>query len=77
MYDSNIRDTIIDSLGSEVLNIVKGIEILASQGYSINECKKTRMRNASMLIPCFENINILTVEQQSKIEEIFNKISRV
>ena len=77
MYDDKIQATIIDSLESEVLNIVKGIEILASQGYSINECKKHRMRNASMLIHGFENIHILTIEQQKKLEEMFNKISRL
>ena len=77
MYDSKIRDAIIGSLESEVSNITHGVEILASQGYSINECKKTRMRNASMLVHGYENINILTKEQQRKLDEMFNNISRV
>ena len=75
MYDDLIRKTILDDLESKVINVVKTSVALASQGYLVNRIKYIKLDWSSFLIHAFENIDIFKLEQQHKIEILYNKIS--
>lgn len=74
MYNDEIRYSIIDSLESKAIDIVNMTVALASQGYLVNKSKHIKLDWVSLLLATFENINILSEEQQHNIELLYNKI---
>lgn len=75
MYNDVIKKNILDDLESKVMNVVNTSIALASQGYLVNKSKHTRLEWSSILLHAFENIDILKLEQQTKVEIIYNKLS--
>lgn len=74
MYNDEIRYSIIDSLESKAIDIVNMTVVLASKGYLVNKSKHIKLDWVSLLLAAFENINILSEEQQHNIELLYNKI---
>ena len=74
MYDDGLKDIAIRNLEQKAIGIVKTTVALAAQGYIVNRAKKTRLQWSSILLHAFENIDILTPEQQNYIEVLYNKI---
>lgn len=74
MYDDVVCDSIIDNLEDRTINIVDTAIMLADKGYLVNRKKYIQLEWASMLISAFENIHILSEEQQNKVERIYNKL---
>jgi hypothetical protein len=77
MYNDEIRKNIIDDLESKALSVANTAIALASQGYLINKNKYIKLDWTSVLIHAFENINVLSEEQQNKVELLYNKISKL
>lgn len=77
MYNDEIRKNITDNLESKVMSIVNTSIALASQGYLVNKSKHIRLDWSSLLIHAFDNIQVLSPEQQHKIEHLYNKINNI
>lgn len=77
MYNDEIRNILIDNLENKVIGIVNTNIALVSQGYLVNNTKHIRLRWSSILIHAFENIDILSVEQQNKIDNLYNKLMEI
>lgn len=77
MYNDEIRKNITDDLESKVISIANTSVALASQGYLVNKSKYIRLNWSSLLIHAFDNIQVLSPEQQHKIELLYNKINNI
>lgn len=74
MYDEALKDIAIRNLEQKAIGIVETTIALAAQGYIVNRAKQTRLQWSSILLHAFENIDVLTLEQQNYIEVLYNKI---
>lgn len=74
MYDEALKDIAIRNLEQKAIGIVKTTVALAAQGYIVNRAKQVRLQWSSILLHAFENIDVLTPEQQNYIEVLYNKI---
>ena len=74
MYDDALKDIAIRNLEQKAIGIVKTTVALAAQCYIVNRAKQIRLQWSSILLHAFENINVLTPEQQNYIEVLYNKI---
>lgn len=74
MYDNGLKDIAIRNLEQKAIGIVQTTVALTAQGYIVNRAKQTRLQWSSILLHAFENIDILTPEQQNYIEVLYNKI---
>lgn len=74
MYDDKLRETIIDDLEGKTISIANTAIVLASQGYLINKSKYIRLDWSSIMIHALENINLMTKDQQRKVENLYSKL---
>lgn len=74
MYDDGLKNIAIRNLEQKVIGIVQTTVALTAQGYIVNRAKQTRLQWSSILLHAFENIDVLTPEQQNYIEVLYNKI---
>lgn len=74
MYDNGLKDIAIRNLEQKAIGIVQTTVALTAQGYIVNRAKQTRLQWSSILLHAFENIDVLTPEQQHYIEVLYNKI---
>ena len=74
MYDNGLKDIAIRNLEQKAIGIVQTTVALTAQGYIVNRAKQTRLQWSSILLHAFENIDVLTPEQQNYIEGLYNKI---
>lgn len=74
MYNDKFRSNIINNLENKAIDIVNTSVALASQGYLVNRKKYIKLDWTSVLLAAFENINILSKEQQAKIDSLYEKI---
>lgn len=74
MYDKDIKDIARNNLEQKTIGIVNTTIALAAQGYIINKAKQVKLDWSSILIHAFENIDVLSPEQQKNIEVLYNKI---
>ena len=74
MYDNGLKDIAIRNLEQKAIGIVQTTVALTAQGYIVNRAKQTRLQWSSILLHAFENIDVLTPEQQNYIEILYNKI---
>ena len=74
MYDNGLKDIAIRNLEQKAIGIVQTTVVLTAQGYIVNRAKQTRLQWSSILLHAFENIDVLTPEQQNYIEVLYNKI---
>ena len=74
MYNDGLKDIAIRNLEQKAIGIVQTTVALTAQGYIVNRAKQTRLQWSSILLHAFENIDVLTPEQQNYIEVLYNKI---
>uniref|UniRef100_A0AAU8MHU7 Uncharacterized protein n=1 Tax=Geladintestivirus 2 TaxID=3233134 RepID=A0AAU8MHU7_9CAUD len=77
MYDKDIKDVVINDLVLKTMNVAKAFVVLTDQGFVINKTKKIRQQWSSILIHAFENIDVFTPQQQTEIENLYNKIQTI
>lgn len=75
MYNDELKETIIDNLERKAISIVNTAVALASQGYLVNKAKQIRLDWSSVMLHAFENIDILSREQQRKVKLLYDKLS--
>lgn len=74
MYDEAIKNIAINNLEQKTIGIVNTTIALTAQGYIVNRRKQIKLEWSSILLHAFENIDVLTPEQQKSIEVLYNKI---
>jgi hypothetical protein len=74
MYDETLKDIAIRNLEQKAIGIVQTTVALAAQGYIVNRRKQIKLEWSSIILHAFENIDVLTQEQQQNIEVLYNKI---
>ena len=74
MYDEAIKTIAISNLEQKAISISHTTVALSAQGYIINKVKQVKLDWSSILIHAFENIDVLSPEQQKNIEVLYNKI---
>ena len=74
MYDEAIKNIAINNLEQKAIGIVNTTIALNAQGYIVNRRKQIKLEWSSILIHAFENIDVLSPEQQKSIEVLYNKI---
>ena len=77
LYDDKLKQTMVDILNDRVSAIADTIQVLLNEGYLPNNNKRTILSWSSILIDAYENIDILTKEQQNKLDVIYNKVLKL
>lgn len=71
---NDILDNTITNLEQKVMNIANVSIALTAQGYVVNKSKQDRFRIGTLLIHCFNNIDIFNEEQKNSIKYIYDKL---
>ena len=74
MYESALKDMMLDILNERLSGIADCIIVLFDNGYIPNKNKNTILNWSSNLIDAYENVDVLTKEQQNKLDIIYNKV---
>lgn len=64
----------LEALQDRVSSVTHVMVKLLEEGYIPNANKHTTVNFASILIDCYENIEIMTEEQKGKLNSLFNLI---
>lgn len=74
MYESYLNKAMLDVLENRMSGIADSITVLIDKGYIPNKNKMTVLNWTPILIDAYENIALLTEEQQIKLDKIYEKI---
>lgn len=74
LYDAEKKQEMLDTLENRVSNIVDVCVALANEGYIPNKNKFNKLSWSMIMIDAFENIDVLSVEQHNRLEELYNKV---
>lgn len=77
MYDIALKTTILDVLQDRTSRIADVIQMLFSEGYNPNKNKITILNWSSILIDAYENVDLLSEEQQCKLDNLYNKVLKL
>ena len=74
LYNVKIKEAMLDTLQDRVSSIVDVSMALINEGYIPNKKKVTKLNWGIILIDAFENIDVLSIEQHRKLENLYNKV---
>ena len=74
LYEPALKDTMLDVLQNRMSGIADCITVLFDNGYIPNKNKMTILNWSGILIDAYENVDILTKEQQNRLDNIYNKV---
>ena len=74
LYDADKKQEVLDTLNNRVSSIVDVCVALVNEGYNLNKSKLTKLSWTTIMIDAFENIDVLSVEQHTNLEELYNKV---
>lgn len=77
MYEPKLKQAMLDVLEERMSGIANCITILIEEGYIPNKNKYTIFDWNSILIDAYENIDILSKEQQNKLDILYNKVLKL
>jgi len=77
LYDSELKQAMLGILENRVSGIADCIQSLLAEGYIPNKNKFTILNWSSILIDAYENVDILSEEQQKKLDVIYNKVLKL
>lgn len=77
LYDDNLKESMLAVLENRMAGIANCISALLEEGYIPNKNKYTIFDWNSILIDAYENIDILSEEQQRKLDIVYNKVLRL
>lgn len=77
LYEPNLKETMLDVLENRMSSIADCIVVLLDEGYIPNKNKITVLDWSSILIDAYENIDVLSKEQQNKLDIIYNKVLKL
>ena len=77
LYEEKLRNAVLDVLENRISGIADSIQVLVNEGYIPNKIKDTILSWSSILIDAYENVDILSREQQIKLDRIYNKVLKL
>jgi len=77
LYKSINKSAMLDILDDRMLGIADCITVLFEEGYIPNKNKITILDYTSILIDAYENIDVLSKEQQDKLDSLYNKVLKL
>lgn len=77
LYDIKLKETMLDILQNRMSGIADSIQMLFNEGYNLNKNKITILDWTSILIDAYENVDLLSYEQQVKLDNIYNKVLKL
>ena len=77
LYEDTLKEAVVDVLENRVSAIADCIVALLDEGYIPNKNKTTILNWSCILIDAYENIDVLTKEQQDSIDRIYNKVLKL
>lgn len=77
MYESYLNKTMLDVLENKMSGIADCIKILFDNGYIPNKNKITILNWSAILIDAYENVDVLSKEQQDKLDNLYNRVLKL
>lgn len=77
LYEPNLKEAMLDILEERMSGIANCITVLFEQGYIPNKNKYTILDFTSILIDAYENVDVLTKEQQEKLDRVYNIVLKL
>ena len=74
LYNADKKQEMLDTLNTRVSNIVDVCVALVEEGYILNKNKLNKLSWTTIMIDAFQNIDVLSVEQHTNLEELYNKV---
>lgn len=74
MFEKIDNTKMLDALNDRVSSIAGCMLALIEEGYTPNKKKVTILNWSSILIDAYQNLDVLSEEQQTKIHNLFNKV---
>lgn len=77
LYEPSLKEAMLDVLNDRMSGIADCIQVLLDNGFVPNKNKTIIVQWSSILIAAYENIDVLSKEQQDKLDVIYNKILKL
>lgn len=77
MYNENIKESMLGVLENRATSIANSIQALMEAGYIPNKNKHIILDWSTILFHAYKNINVLTREQQEKVDRLCNLILKM
>lgn len=77
LYEPKLKQVMVDVLENRISAIANCVVALLDEGYLPNKNKTTILNWSSILIDAYENIDVLSKEQQDKLDIIYNKVLKL
>ena len=77
LYEPNLKEAMLAVLENRTAGIADCITALLNEGYIPNKNKYTILDWTSIMIDAYENVDILSKEQQDKLDRVYNKILKL
>ena len=77
LYDDKLKQAMLNVLYDRMLSITDCIQHLFTEGYIPNKNKYVILDWSSILFDAYQNIDVLSKEQQDKLDRIYNKILKL
>ena len=77
LYEPNLKQAMLDVLENRMSGIADCIQILFDNGYIPNKNKMTILNWSAILIDAYENVDVLSEEQQDKLDILYNRVLKL
>lgn len=77
LYEPNLKQAMLDVLEERMSGIADCINVLMNNGYIPNKNKMTILNWSAILIDAYENVDVLDVEQQHNLDNLYNKVLKL
>lgn len=77
LYENKLKEGMLDILQQRISSIADSIQVLVNEGYIPNKNKYNILSWSSILIDAYENADILSEDQHTKLDRIFNKVLKL
>ena len=77
LYEPKLKQAMLDILENRMSGIADCIQILFDNGYIPNKNKMTILNWSAILIDAYENVDVLSKEQQDKLDNLYNRVLKL
>lgn len=77
LYEPKLKQAMLDVLKERMSGIADCIQILFDNGYIPNKNKITILNWSAILIDAYENVDVLSKEQQDKLDILYNRVLKL
>ena len=74
LYDAEKKQDMLDTLNNRVSSIVDVCVALVEEGYIPNKNKYVKLSWSAIMIDACNNMDVLSSEQHTEIENLFSKV---